>query len=604
MIYLDNIILNTRKIFFYRNSLKSKIVIYFLIIPISVFFLNWIYIFWITTQQLEKEVEHSIKEKRNSIENTLKLYKNFFREKCIGINKDARLIFPLNYNLEFPVVNHLKEVQKKETLEDIILIKNNDKEFLVSSSDRGVSLYKKHYTKLIKEKIDSVFFQEIDNEILIVHIFENEIDSNYLMYTIITKKLVIQDFLTKAVLVNQKNNIQSISKNGHELNNLIKKEKSILNFNKKLKSFNHFYIQTFDIIGLENQIVGKLFFGENFVLKYKNRIKKIFYFIPIFFILLAVLIFVGIYLGNDIANPIIEMSQISQDISQGKTKIVKAIQRKRDDEIGILYENFKEMVDNFFKNQNELQTLHNNLEDEIKKAIKEIREKDHMLIKQSKQAAMGEMIGNIAHQWRQPLNAIGIKIQNIEEAYEFEELTKEYLSKQINETMELLQHMSRTIDDFRNFFRTDKEKQFFNLKDIIKKTVHLIENSFENHVIDIQLDLESCMVKGFPNEYSQVLLNILNNAKDAILFDKINNPLIKISLRKENNLAIVKVFNTGKHINRKIMDKIFDPYFTTKHENIGTGIGLYMSKTIIDKNMQGKLYVKNVKKGVEFTIEI
>ncbi|OQX96464.1 MAG: hypothetical protein B6I24_11340 [Bacteroidetes bacterium 4572_128] len=183
---------------------------------------------------------------------------------------------------------------------------------------------------------------------------------------------------------------------------------------------------------------------------------------------------------------------------------------------------------------------------------------------------------------------------------------EKYLEKQVKKTMELIEYMSQTIDDFRNFFKTDKEEKEFSLEKIIKNTVHLVESGFESLQIEIILDIKKDVkIKGFPNEYSQVLLNILSNAKDAIAPDKNKNKYVKIKLQKDKTgKSVLKIFNTGRPIRKNILDKIFDPYFTTKHESVGTGIGLYMSKTIINKNMKGNLYAINVKNGVEFTIEV
>ncbi len=596
------------KISLLLKSLKFKMIAYFLIIPIMVFFLYIANTFWIASQQLEKEAKYSMEGKEIYSRNSIFLYKKRFQEKSIAYVRDAKLFYLLKFFMKYPLIEVLKEDKKKNNLKDFIIYKNDKDSFFISADNDTTQNYKLEYIKILKNKDEYTYLQKLNGKIVIVSIVRIEDKNNkYLSHAIITKELDITDFFVNSVLLS-KNKIQSVSQKASDLENFIKEKKNTINFTENLQAIDHFYINSIFIKDKDDKLIGKLVFGENFYKRYIYNLKQILYLIPVFIFLLGALIFVGYYLGSDIANPIIEMSKISQNISLGKIKIFpyKKTKKIRNDEIGILYKNFKIMVESFFKTQRDLRKLHNNLENEIKKAIKEIREKDHMLIKQSKQAAMGEMIGNIAHQWRQPLNAIGIIIQNIEDAYEFEELDEKYLEKQVKKTMELIEYMSQTIDDFRNFFKTDKEEKEFSLEKIIKNTVHLLESSFESLQIEIILDIKKdVIIKGFPNEYSQVLLNILSNAKDAIAPDKNKNKYVKIKLQKDKTgKSILKIFNTGRPIRKNILDKIFDPYFTTKHESVGTGIGLYMSKTIIDKNMKGNLYANNVKNGVEFTIEI
>jgi len=259
------------------------------------------------------------------------------------------------------------------------------------------------------------------------------------------------------------------------------------------------------------------------------------------------------------------------------------------------------------KAEQELKELNINLEKRVQEAVAEIREKENMLIAQSRLATMGEMIGNIAHQWRQPLTAVGIIVQNYEDDYEAGILDMKYLEEHSDNVMDILQQMSITIDDFRNFFKPNKLIQEFNISVIIEKTISFVKASFRLNSIKLELNLEeSCYIEGFPNEYSQVILNILNNAKDVIkeLNIKIENRKIIINLYKENGKSVVTIVDTGGGIPEDIMGRIFEPYFTTKSDETGTGLGLYMSKAIIEENMKGKLTVRNIKDGAEFRIEI
>ncbi|NQV17813.1 MAG: hypothetical protein HQ534_04640 [Armatimonadetes bacterium] len=265
------------------------------------------------------------------------------------------------------------------------------------------------------------------------------------------------------------------------------------------------------------------------------------------------------------------------------------------------------MHEDLKKNNKQLIEFQATLKEKIKNAIEIIREKENMLIAQSRMATMGEMIGNIAHQWRQPLTAVAAIIQNYEDAYEDGILDMEYIEKHTNLIMDILTNMSKIIDDFRFFFKPNKLIQEFNVKNIIEKAISFVKASFRVNSIKLELNLdESCYIEGFPNEYSQVILNLLNNAKDVIKERniKIENRKIIISLHKENGKSVVTVADTGGGIPEDIIGRIFKPYFTTKTDEKGTGLGLYMSKTIIEDNMKGKLTARNIKDGAEFKIEI
>lgn len=239
------------------------------------------------------------------------------------------------------------------------------------------------------------------------------------------------------------------------------------------------------------------------------------------------------------------------------------------------------------------------------RAVEALREKEQLLMQQSRQAAMGEMIGNIAHQWRQPLNTLGLTIQGLLLFYDLDEFNREVLEKGVSGSMELIQHMSRTIDDFRNYFRPDKEKSVFKVIEAVKNTLSLIEDSFKSRHIDIEVVTEGDpAIHGYRNEFAQALLNILNNARDVLTERNIGNPMVKITMCTEGNRAVVTVTDNAGGIPEDIMGKIFDPYFTTKGPQSGTGVGLFMSKTIIEKNMDGRLTACNSANGAEFRIEV
>jgi PAS domain S-box-containing protein len=238
-------------------------------------------------------------------------------------------------------------------------------------------------------------------------------------------------------------------------------------------------------------------------------------------------------------------------------------------------------------------------------AVEALREKERMFIQQSRLAAMGEMIGNIAHQWRQPLNNLGLLIQQLPIFHEYGELTKEFLDESVLQAMDIILHMSKTIDDFRNYFRPDKEKVEFRVRETIDATLSLIKDSFRSRYINIDVVAENDpIIYGYRNEFSQVLLNILNNARDILTERAIEEPRVMIRIFTEGGRAVVTIADNAGGIPEEIKGKIFDPYFTTKGPQAGTGVGLFMSKAIIENSMGGKLTGRNIADGAEFRIEV
>ncbi len=240
----------------------------------------------------------------------------------------------------------------------------------------------------------------------------------------------------------------------------------------------------------------------------------------------------------------------------------------------------------------------------------EINKQQHILSQQSKMAAMGEMLGNIAHQWRQPLSVITTLASGMKLQKEFDCLDDETFNKSIENINLSALYLSDTIDDFRNFFRTDKEKVTFKIKDIFEKVLKLTLAQFKNNNIILINDINDYELFGFENEFIQALINILNNAKDAL--ETVNSEkLIFISTYKKDNKSFIKITDNAGGIDESIIDKVCEPYFTTKHQSKGTGIGLYMTEEIIVKHMKGNLLIKNVDltyqnnnyKGTEITIE-
>lgn len=249
----------------------------------------------------------------------------------------------------------------------------------------------------------------------------------------------------------------------------------------------------------------------------------------------------------------------------------------------------------------DLRLLNETLEQRVKEEVAKRREQEYLLIQQSRHAAMGEMIGNITHQWRQPLFALSLIVQRI--AHEFQERVgasdKHALEEPVSKAGNLIRQMSCTIDDFRDFFKPSKNRENFNLLKTVENTLNLVSYNLgcKIHVhgenaVDIQ-------VAGFSNELSQVLLNILANAREAIQGKDIAEKTIDIAFGQNEENAWISIRDNAGGIPQDILPRVFDPYFTTKEK--GTGIGLYMSK-IIMKNMGGAIELQNIKNGAEFRL--
>ena len=227
---------------------------------------------------------------------------------------------------------------------------------------------------------------------------------------------------------------------------------------------------------------------------------------------------------------------------------------------------------------------------------------EKMVVHQNKLAAMGEMINNIAHQYRQPLTHLGYILMNIKSAHEHQQLDTKYLNKKIYLANNQLQFMSDTIDNFRDFYHKSTQKETFNIKKAVQRATDIIKPVLEEHSIQLTIDIkDNSTLKGIENEYSQVILNLLCNAKDEMILSKQKNGNIDILLIQENNKKKLIIKDNGKGVTPEIQEKIFDPYFSTKPQS--NGIGLYMSSLIIQNHFGGKLYVEPTEEGATFIIE-
>ena len=253
--------------------------------------------------------------------------------------------------------------------------------------------------------------------------------------------------------------------------------------------------------------------------------------------------------------------------------------------------------------QHQLESLNRMLEERINNAVSDLRLKDKVMLVQGRQAAMGEMINNIAHQWRQPLNNLGLLIQGMQSEYECNTLNEEGLNTAVTRAMNTIMFMSQTINDFSNFFSPDRVKTEFSVLEGLNKVTAMLEVTLSSKGITLRVENEeNVMVSGYSNEYKQVLLNLISNAKDILLERNIAQPLIKVSIAREGQHAVVRVRDNAGGIADANIDQVFDPYFTTKEQGKGSGVGLYMSKMIITEHFGGTLTVTNRDGGAEFVV--
>jgi len=245
----------------------------------------------------------------------------------------------------------------------------------------------------------------------------------------------------------------------------------------------------------------------------------------------------------------------------------------------------------------ELQKLNESLEKKIQIEVRNNRKKDMIMFQQSKLASMGEMLQNIAHQWRQPLGSLTMIIQSFQTKMMHGKLTDEFVDRKVNDSLLLADNMSSTLDDFRNFFNPDKVKNEFSLQDCLDHSLELSKYLLDKEMINFSLIFkDEITISGFYNELSHVFLNIISNSKDALASkDKNEDKLIYVVIKKVDNFAQIVMIDNGGGIPFEVLPKVFEPYYTTKYKSAGTGIGLYMSKQIIEKHMLGTITCKNVK---------
>lgn len=238
-------------------------------------------------------------------------------------------------------------------------------------------------------------------------------------------------------------------------------------------------------------------------------------------------------------------------------------------------------------------------------ALQELRKRDQMLIQQSHFAAMGEFMSTVAHHWRQPLNSLGLLVQGLSFRSKKDGLTQELLDDTTANAMQMIGSLSRTIDNFGYYFKSGEERTVFNAKEVMERAFALIEGSITEQRVNLGVVMEGDVpIEGVQREFFQVLLNILMNAVDISLERKVTEPKIIVRMFREGGKSVITLADNAGGIPEEIIGRIFEPYFTTKKTSHGSGVGLYMAKIVIERNMNGVLSVRNIGDGAEFRIEI
>lgn len=253
----------------------------------------------------------------------------------------------------------------------------------------------------------------------------------------------------------------------------------------------------------------------------------------------------------------------------------------------------------------ELKKLNDKLQKYYEEEVKNSRDKDEIIFNQKKLAAMDEVLENIAHQWRQPLSQVNSAVLVIDDRMYEKNFKDDVIEEKLLEIESLTKYMSKTIDDFKNFFHEQNKKEKFSIKDLLEKSIYIIKGTLLALNIKVENRVDrKIFYNGYPSELEQVILVLLNNAKDVLISRKIQYPKITLDGFKKGDYCYIIIEDNGGGIDESIIDKIFDPYFTTKHKSQGTGLGLYISQMMIKEKMNAELSVKNSKIGAVFTIKL
>jgi len=457
------------------------------------------------------------------------------------------------------------------------------KEYIEKKNDFLSNIY---FSNLADTPLVSYVF-EFHNQIFIIELnldFINKLVLNLNPSTISDVSVSIIDKNGLYILdtfdkFNVKNRNSFFTTKLYKDNIAINSENSLIKyFNESTKKYNYVSYMTF------NNLSWMIIVKEN-----NNKIDEYIFnvFLVILFII-SIIAFIIIMTAKKIVNNIVNPLEL---LTLNINKFTNDHSSKIDGNIRSDYNIFTILIKNFKYMQKSI--IDN--EESLKQQIVQNKQKDKILNEQSKMAAMGEMIGNIAHQWRQPLSAISTAATGIIIQKEYNMFEEDKLVKTCSIINDNAQYLSRTIDDFKNFIKGDRTKKIFNLNNNIESFLHLVDSSIKNNQIKIILDLqEDIQIDGYENELIQCLINIFNNAKDALKEKNIGERLIFISTYINEDKTIIKIKDNAGGIQPEVLPHVFEAYFTTKHKSQGTGLGLNMTYNLIVNGMSGNIEVKNI----------
>ncbi|ADG93674.1 integral membrane sensor signal transduction histidine kinase [Arcobacter nitrofigilis DSM 7299] len=404
-----------------------------------------------------------------------------------------------------------------------------------------------------------------------------------------TKKIPTVDYL--AVLDNQNNCISSVG--WDSCKNLPKKEDNP--FSKKSLKDERF--DTNIPISLFSEPLGKVYLGlsTKFYIQAKKEMITRSIIIALMELILSAILLIAI--SKWITKNLVKLTHSANAIAHGDYS--QRINLGDSIETLELQESFNLMAKNIEKSILDLKHLNKKekkLFQELKSQVEKNHEQDILLKHQSRMAIIGEMLNNIAHQWRQPLNAITVQMSGLKLRKELNLIEENEIENTSDSVMKYASYLSNTIDDFRDYIKDySSKKKYFNIETSLNKAIDIVSASLKNNYINLQIvhSKDELLVNGVINELTQVFINILNNSKDILNENDVKEKVIVINFSKEDNKITITIQDNAGGVQDNIIDKIFDPYFTTKYKSQGTGIGLYMSAKIIHEHFSGEILVKN-----------
>jgi signal transduction histidine kinase len=513
----------------------------------------------------------------------------------------------------------LSEILKYKKSIDTITILNKSGIIEEVSSKKNINIFPgfdysskpmfKKYKKLKKDFLSNIYFSNLIETPLVSYVFEfhnqiyiielnlefiNKLVSNLNVSTISDVSI---SFIDKngSYILDTSNEFNVSNRNSFFTTKLYKekiskyKENSLIRFYDEISDKNN-YISYKKFNNLSWMIIVK----EN-----NNEINQYIFNVSFALILIISLIaFISIMsakkIANSIVNPLEQLASYINNFAKDHTLKIDENVRSEYNIFAMLIKDFDFMQRAIIKN-----------EESLKHQIVENKQKDKILGEQSKMVAMGEMIGNIAHQWRQPLSVISTAATGIILQKKYNILDEDKLIETCNIINDNTQYLSRTIDDFKNFIKGERVKKIFNLKKTIDSFLHLVHSTIKDNQITLILDVpEDIEINAYENELIQCLINIFNNAKDALKEKNIKEKLIFISTTIEKGKVVIKIKDNAHGIANDIIGHIFEPYFTTKYKSQGTGLGLHMAYNLIVDGMNGKLEAKNTTytyKNIEYS---